>query len=418
MSLDSLIDIAKRRGASDLHLEAGLPPAVRVRGALEMQGSPISGAEIMTMARSLVGEDDWQSFIEQRSFDMSATVSGIRCRFNILKSARGVGMAIRLLMPFRATIDRLNLHPDLKEIANFQHGLVIVSGPTGCGKSSTVAALVQEINCTKARHIITVESPIEHNLRSKFSLIRQREVGRDTPSFERALIDALREDPDVIVVGEMRDPETMRLTLNAAETGHLVFATVHSSTCGEALQRIVSAFPAETQDGVRAQLADSISAVICQRLVYRPDIKLRVPECEILFSSLGVNALIRDGKFSKLADAMQTGSSDHMWTFPRYRSWLDSRSQWHIPNTESSESDLDADDRTSAALPRLPSTAPRVPSTAPRTAAVGEKRIDSSYARRVPAGVAKPVAHEDDGVIEIDGEEDLEDLVKHLDRKK
>src|SRR5205085_2264865 len=212
---------------------------------------------------------------------------------NILQTARGIGFAVRLLATFQATIEKLNLHPDLKKLVTPTNGLILVSGPTGCGKSSTLAALIQEINLTNTRHIVTIESPIEYTFRPRRAYIRQREVGRDTPSFEQALLDALREDPDVLMVGEMREPETMRLTLNASETGHLVLATVHSSTCAEALHRIVSAFPAEIQGSVCAQLADCLVAVISQRLIFRPDLNMRVPECEVLVGNHAVKNFIR-----------------------------------------------------------------------------------------------------------------------------
>src|SRR6202012_2098179 len=189
---------------------------------------------------------------------------------------------------FQATVEKLNLHPDLKKLIRHPHGLILVSGPTGCGKSTTLAALIQEINLSEARHIITIESPIEHSFRPRRAYIRQREVGRDTPSFEQALLDSLREDPDVLMVGEMRDPETMRLTLAAAETGHLVLATVHSSNCAEALQRVVGAFPAEIQNNVAAQLADCLIGGISQRLQFRPNLGLCVPECEILMATLPI----------------------------------------------------------------------------------------------------------------------------------
>src|ERR1700677_3193575 len=250
MDLDSLISLAASNGASDLHLESGLSPALRVRGILRMAGGAIPSNIICEMARPLLSEEQWQFFLERRSFDLSKTIQGVRCRVNILHTSRGVGMAIRLLTSFQATVDKLNLHPDLKKLVKHPHGLILVSGPTGCGKSTTLAALIQEINLTETRHVITVESPIEHTFRPRRAYIRQREVGRDTPSFEQALLDSLREDPDVVRVGEMREPETMRLTLSAAETGHLVLATVHSSNCAEALQRVVGAFPAEIQGAI------------------------------------------------------------------------------------------------------------------------------------------------------------------------
>ena len=254
MTLESLIATARAQGASDLHLEPGLPAALRVRGALKTFGEPVPSRALADIARETIGAAEWPRFLERRSYDLSRTIHGVRCRINILQTSRGIGFAIRLLASFQATIDKLNLLPDLKRLIAAPNGLIILSGPTGCGKSSTMAALIQEMNLTDARHIVTIESPIEYTFRPKLSYIRQREVGRDTPSFEQALIDALREDPDVLMVGEMRDPPTMQLTLTASETGHLVLATMHSATCAEALQRLVSAFPSEIQNSVRAQL--------------------------------------------------------------------------------------------------------------------------------------------------------------------
>src|SRR5437763_9692507 len=167
-----------------------------------------------------------------------------------------------------------------------------------------MAALIQEINQTQSRHIITVEQPIEYQIRPQLSFVRQREVGRDTPSFEQALIDALREDPDVLMVGEMREPETMRLTLNASETGHLVMATIHSSSATEALQRMILAFPSEIQNSVAAQLADSLAAVICQRLKYEPTLGVRLPECEVLRPTHAVKNFIRRGEFHQIQSVM------------------------------------------------------------------------------------------------------------------
>src|SRR5256714_8179701 len=297
MDLDSLVSLAANNGASDLHLEAGLPAALRIRGALRTSGEPVSAELLLQCARSTIGEAHWPEFLERRSYDMSRTIHGTRCRINVLHSSRGVGFAIRLLSSFQATLETLNLHPDLKKLIAPTNGLILVSGPTGSGKSSTLAALIQEINLVEARHIVTIESPIEYVFRPRKAYIRQREVGRDTPSFEQALLDSLREDPDVLMVGEMRDPETMRLTLSASETGHLVLATVHSSTCAEALQRVVGSFPAEIQSSISAQLADCLLAVISQRLHFRPELNIPVPECEILMANHAVKHFIRTRAF-------------------------------------------------------------------------------------------------------------------------
>ena len=358
MDLESFISMAAASGASDLHLESRLAPATRVRGTLRVAGEPIPAQVLTEMARSLIGEEHWPVFLERRSFDMSQTIRGIRCRINILQTSRGVGMAIRLLSSFQATVEKLNLHPDLKKFTRHANGLILVSGPTGCGKSSTLAALIQEINLAEARHIITVESPIEYSFRPRRSFIRQREVGRDTPGFEQALLDALREDPDVLMVGEMREPETMRLTLNAAETGHLVLATVHSSTCAEALQRVVASFPAEIQGSISAQLADCLVGVISQRLRFRPELNIRVPECEILMATHAVKNFIRTREFFRLASALETGAEHDMWSFQRYAKWLDNRTSWFIPGQNPEPPDTETADAAAnvTSLPMLVAT--------------------------------------------------------------
>lgn len=352
MELESFIATARAQGASDLHLEPGLPAALRVRGSLRTLGEPVPPKALLEMAREIIGAEQWPRFVERRSFDLSRTLQGVRCRINILQTSRGVGFAIRLLAAFQATIDKLNLHPDLKKLIAHPHGLIILSGPTGCGKSSTMAALIQEINLTDPRHIVTIESPIEYTFRPRLAYIRQREVGRDTPSFEQALVDALREDPDVLMVGEMREPQTMQLTLTASETGHLVLATMHSATCAEALQRLASAFPSEIQNSVRAQLADCLVAVICQRLRYRTDLKMRIPELEILLPTIAVKNYIRNGDFFKIAQIMEVGAEQGMWTWQRYQGWIEKKKDWHIPDaTEQAESDPAEATSGSPALP-------------------------------------------------------------------
>ncbi len=332
MTLESLIAVAREQGASDLHLEAGLPATLRVRGALRTLGETMPAKTLLEFAREVIGTAHWNEFLERRSHDLSRTIAGVRCRINVLQTSRGVGFAIRLLSTFQATIENLNLHPDLKRLVTSPHGLILLSGPTGCGKSSTMAALIQELNLSEARHIITLESPIEYVFKPRRAFLRQREVGRDTPSFEQALLDSLREDPDVLMVGEMRDPSTLRLTLSAAETGHLVLATVHSSSCIEALQRVVGAFPAEIQNAIAAQLADCLVAVVTQRLRYRPDLEIRVPECEILMPTIPVKNFIRNREFFKIMQVMEMGADSGMWTFARYQTWMAKRATWHKPN--------------------------------------------------------------------------------------
>src|SRR5580692_3219895 len=357
MNLRSLVSLAKAEGASDLHLEPGLAPVLRVRSQLRPVGEPVASALTLEWARDIIAPEDWAHFLERRSFDLSRVIEGLRCRINVLHSARGVGFAIRLLPAFQPTLEALNLHPDLKQLVNHAHGLVLICGPTGCGKTTTLAALIQTINLSDARHIVTIENPIEFTFRPRLAFIRQREVGRDTPSFEQALLDSLREDPDVLMVGEMREPETMRLTLSAAETGHLVLATVHSSNCAEALQRVVGSFPSEIQDGVCAQLADCLVAVVSQRLRFRPDLNIRVPECEVLMATLPIKNFIRNRDFFKIVNSVETGAEHGMWTFQRYRSWLDKRTGFHLPMREAEPEEEDTAAPAKSA-PRLPSAPP------------------------------------------------------------
>jgi twitching motility protein PilT len=377
MQLDTLIESAAGGGASDLHLEAGMPAALRIRGALQIAGEPVAPKMLVEIARELLGAEQWPVFLERRSFDLSRTIRGVRCRINIFQTARGVGMAIRLLSAFQATIEKLNLHPDLKKLVKNPHGLILVSGATGSGKSSTLAALIQEINLTETRHVITVESPIEYTFRSRRAYIRQREVGRDTPSFEQALLDALREDPDVLMVGEMREPETMRLTLSASETGHLVLATVHSSTCAEALQRVASAFPAEIQSAVCAQLADCLVAVVSQRLRFREDLNIRVPECEILMATHAVKNFIRTREFFKIVSALETGAEHGMWSFQRYAKWLDSRTNFFVPGQNAESPDNEPADEIPAATTLPPMAA------APKAERKTTQTSNQTEARRI-----------------------------------
>ena len=407
MTLESLVALAASRQASDLHLEASLRPTLRVHGDLVAVGEPLSFEMLEPMVRQAVGPYSWDDFVARRSFDGSLTLAGVRCRVNAMHTMRGVGLAVRLLPAVTPTIEGLNLHPDLARLVSQRHGLILVSGATGSGKSSTLAALLQEINLNQPRHIITVEQPIEYRVKPVRSFIRQREVGSDTVSFEQALLDALREDPDVILVGEMRDPACMRLTLNAAETGHLVLATLHSATVSEALQRIVLAFPAEIQAGSPAQLADCLRAVICQQLRYRADLSMVVPECEILVSSSASSSIIRQGDFGKLTSVLETSAAEGMFTLDRYRRWLEGRSRWSRLMTV--REDVQPEDE---ALP-LHRSARRI--EASRRAPVPARTEAARPA--VPARSA-PTAAVDETVFEIDPEAaDLQSVVAELVKK-
>jgi twitching motility protein PilT len=331
MTVQEWIRKGRELGASDLHLEADTAPVARIRGQLSSIGQPIAGAALMHAGRELLGTDGWSQFLARGSADVSRTISGVRCRLNIFQTLRGVAMAIRLLSSFQNNLRACNLHPDLKRLTEMTTGLIVVSGPTGSGKSTTLAALVEEVNSSSARNIIAIESPIEYLFTNRRSFIRQREVPTHSPSYEQALIDALRENPDVLVVGEMRTPEVMRLTLSAAETGHLVIATMHSATCAEAITRLCMSFSAEIQGSIRAQLADCFVGFVCQRLEFLSEYRLRVPVCEILLPSAASKGTIRGGQFSQIANVLQTGGDAGMWNFDRYQRWIAQKKDWVQP---------------------------------------------------------------------------------------
>jgi twitching motility protein PilT len=318
-------------GASDLHIEADTAPVARIRGQLSAIGPAIAGTLVMQAGRELLGGDGWSQFLSKGSADLSRTIAGVRCRVNIFQTLRGVAMAVRLLSSFQNNIRACNLHPELKKLTDATTGLIVVSGPTGSGKSTTLAALVEEINSSSARNIIAIESPIEYLFTNRRSFIRQREVPTHSPSYEQALVDALRENPDVLVIGEMRTPEVMRLTLSAAETGHLVIATMHSATCAEAITRLCMSFPAEIQGSIRAQLADCFVGLVCQRLEFLSEFRLRVPVCEILLPSAASRGTIRGGQFSQIANVLQTGGDVGMWNFDRYQRWVAQKKDWVPP---------------------------------------------------------------------------------------
>jgi twitching motility protein PilT len=325
------IDKARALGASDLHLESNTPLVARVRGELSTAGGVIGADQLVQAAHDLLGAEGWSEFKERGSADLAVSIRGIRCRASFYRTVRGVAVAIRLLAPSIKDIRACNLHPDFRKLTDAATGLVIISGPTGSGKSTTLAALIEEINASRARHIVTLESPIEYIYGNRLSYIRQREIPTHTPSFEQGITDALRENPDVLVISEMRTAEVMRLTLNAAETGHLVLATMHSANCAEAVSRLCMSFPSDLQASVRAQLADCLVGISCQRLDFLASHRLRIPRCELLLPSSGAKGTIRAGNFSQIPNVLQSGGDEGMWTYDRYQRWMDGVTEWVRP---------------------------------------------------------------------------------------
>lgn len=328
MDLEELLKHAQAAGASDLHIAGGGRAAWRVNGNLAFLDQEMPDSAAADIVNVLLDEGQRKELAARGSVDLALTVGGVRCRINAFHADNDLNLAVRLLPQAVPTVADLNLHPAFADFPRLRNGLILISGPTGCGKSSTLAALVTAVNCSEARHVITIESPIEFVIRSERSFVQQREVGRDTPSFEQGTLDALRQDPDVLVVGEMREPEVMRLVLGAAETGHVVMTTVHSSNCAEALQRIVSAFPPEIQGNIAAQLADVLQVVVAQHLYWRPEANMRIPECEVLKTNAAVRNHVRSRDFFKLASDIEIGAEEGMFTFERYGRWVASQKAW------------------------------------------------------------------------------------------
>ena len=316
--LEPLLLLASELNASDIHLSAGMPPMLRINGAMQALDQPVLGnAQVRGMIDSVLPETQRRLFGEGAACDFAfaSAAAGLgRYRANAYRQQRGVALALRPIPEKVPSLDSISAPAILKQLAGTDHGLVLVVGPTGSGKSTTLAAMTDHINQTAPKHILTIEDPVEFVYEPQQCLITQREVGRDTPSFADALKGALREDPDVILLGEMRDLETIRLALTAAETGHLVLATLHTATAPQAIERIVDVFPGEERDLARTLLADVLRAVVAQQLLPRRDGKGRVAAHEILVGTPAVRNLIRESKTAQLVSVMQTGQQQGMQT--------------------------------------------------------------------------------------------------------
>ena len=316
--LESILFQANDLGASDIHLSAGMPPMLRVAGALRtIDVTPLGNAQVRGMIDSVLPETLRRVFAEGAACDFAFAAGDPalgRYRANAYRQQRGVALALRPIPTVVPTLESIQAPPLLRSLAELGQGLVLVVGATGSGKSTTLAAMNEHINSTVAKHVLTIEDPVEFVYEPQRSLITQREVGRDTPSFADALKAALREDPDVILLGEMRDLETIRLALTAAETGHLVLATLHTASAPQAIERILDVFPGEERDLARTLLADVLRAVVAQQLVVRSDGEGRVAAHEILVGTPAVRNLIRENKTAQLVSAMQTGQQFGMQT--------------------------------------------------------------------------------------------------------
>lgn len=316
MDLTQLLAFTMQNAASDLHLSAGSPPIIRVHGNLKrVKSDALSSDDIRTMLYSVMTEDQRAEYEKNMELDFAIAL-GEKARFRVngFTTRLGSSAVFRTIPTEVPTMAELDLPPVIRRFANLEKGIVLVTGPTGSGKSTTLASMVNHINTEDSKHIITIEDPVEFFHTSKKSLINHREVGVDTKSFARALKSSLREDPDVILVGEMRDHETIALALTAAETGHLVLATLHSSSAAKTIDRIIDVFPADEKGMVRAMLANSLQGVIAQTLLRKADGSGRVGAYEIMVGTNAVRNLIRENQVPQLYSMMQTGSRYGMKT--------------------------------------------------------------------------------------------------------
>ena len=317
LSLRALLEEMVERGASDLHIAAGDRPKLRVDGQITNASVDVvlTPRDTLNLAYSILTEHQKKRFEQEDELDFSFGIQNLaRFRGNVYKQRGCVGMAIRLIPARIASFDELGLPPVLRQLADRPRGLILVTGPTGSGKTTTLAAMVDHINRTRRGHIITIEDPIEFIHRHQNCIVNQREVGTDTKSFANALKYALRQDPDILLVGEMRDLETVALTLTAAETGHLVLATLHTNSAAESINRIIDVFPAHQQAQVRAQLAFVVEGIVTQTLLPKKSGRGRVVACEVLVATPAVRALIREDKIHQLYTVMQAGKKHGMQT--------------------------------------------------------------------------------------------------------
>ena len=320
ISVNKILDDVRALGCSDLHFTVGINPVVRLHGQLRKMSSypEMTDEMIAEIVEQMTNEQQRKKVTQRIDVDFSyVTRAGYRHRCNIFYQRDHLAVAIRLLRNDIPTLDDLFMPPIMSEFAMRPRGLVLITGPTGSGKSTTLAGMIDYVNCNKSAHVITIEDPIEYVHEHKRCMVNQREVGADVPSFAMALRAALREDPDVILVGEMRDFETIQAAITAAETGHLVFSTLHTTSAPDTINRIIDVFPASQQQQVKIQLAQILKGIVAQQLVTDVNGGL-VPAFEVLKCTPAVQNMIRDGKLHQLDSVMQTSAAEGMFTMDMY----------------------------------------------------------------------------------------------------
>lgn len=320
MTITEILLLAAGFNASDIHLAVGNPPMIRLDGILKaMDHLPLTDEDTIQFAKFLLSDPQFVDLGEKGQVDLAYRVPGRNVyRINVFRYSDHIGLACRIISDRIQTIRELDLPETIEKVTNFKSGLVLVTGPTGCGKSTTIAAIIEAINCKKNCHILTIEDPIEYIFKNKKSLVTQREVGRDCSNFSEALRAGLRQDPDVIMLGELRDLETITTAVTAAETGHLVLATLHTRNAYQTIERIIDVFPSQHQQQIRVQLANSLMAVFSQRLLPRKNNVGRVASVESLIVTPAIRNLIRENKVHQLYTFIQTGQKKGMQTMDDY----------------------------------------------------------------------------------------------------
>ncbi len=344
MDIAELLAFSVKNKASDLHLSAGLPPMIRVHGDVRrINVPPLEHKDVHGMVYDIMNDSQRKVYEETLEVDFSFEIPNLaRFRVNAFNQNRGAGAVFRTIPSKVLTLEDLHAPKIFAEIAKYPRGLVLVTGPTGSGKSTTLAAMINDVNENEYGHILTVEDPIEFVHEAKKCLINQREVGPHTLSFSNALRSALREDPDIILVGEMRDLETIRLAMTAAETGHLVFGTLHTSSAAKTVDRIIDVFPAAEKEMIRAMLSESLRAVISQTLCKTKDGAGRVAAHEIMIGTPAIRNLIREAKVAQMYSSIQTGQALGMQTLDQNLQDLVKRSLISIPEARTKAANKDA----------------------------------------------------------------------------
>lgn len=314
-----LVQACVKRGASDVHLAAGNRPACRINGKMTFIGEEVLlQEEVDRMIRLCLTQEKYRKFLESGDMDAAVELAGgRRFRVNALRQNRGCSLVLRVIRAKVPELDELGLPDSIHRVLSLQDGLVLVTGPTGSGKSTTLAAVLNELNKTRSSHIITIEDPIEYLHHPVASVINQREVGEDSASYARALKAALREDPDILLVGEMRDLESISIAITAAETGHLVLSTLHTIGAAKTIDRLIDVFPPAQQQQIRTQLSMVLKGVLSQRLLPTADGKGRVAAFEVMFVNNAISNLIREGKTANITQMIQTGAAAGMMTLEK-----------------------------------------------------------------------------------------------------